>query len=310
MRNLKGRDLLTLADFTKEELWNILKKSGEIKSDLKCGNYIRPYLSGKTVALLFQKPSTRTRMSFDAGVYQLGGHPMYLSWNELQLGRGETVADTARTFDCYVDGIVARVFKHTDLETLANCARAPVINALSDAAHPCQALGDCLTIWEKKGRIEDLSVVFVGDGNDNVCRSLAEAVLKLGGNMTIASPEKYQLPESYAEYIRGGASKGASLTLTDDPRAAVKDADVIYTDVWISMGQEAERDSRISTFRPYQLNQLLLEHSPKEAIVMHCLPAHRGDEITDEVIDGKQSVVWDQAENRLHVQKGIMSLIL
>jgi len=307
---MKGRDLLTLADFTKEELYNILKKSSEIKSDLKCGNYIRPYLSGKTVILLFQKPSTRTRVSFDVGVHQLGGHPLYLGWNDLQLGRGETIADTARTFDVYADGIVARVFKHTDLETMAACARAPVINALSDAAHPCQAMGDCLTIWEKKSKLEEVNVAFVGDGNDNVCRSLAEAVMKLGGNMTIASPAKYQLSSPYADALKKGASKGASLTLTEDPKVAVKNADVIYTDVWVSMGQEAESQERMAAFKPYQVNSELMHHAPEDAIVMHCLPAHRGQEITDDVIDGKNSVVWDQAENRLHAQKGIMALLL
>jgi ornithine carbamoyltransferase len=306
---MKGRDLLTLADFTKEELYVILKKSSEIKSDLKYGNYIHPYLSGKTVILLFQKPSTRTRISFDVGVHQLGGHPITLGWNDLQLGRGETVADTARTFDVYADGIVARVFKHADLETMAACAHAPVINALSDAAHPCQALGDCLTILEKKGKLEGVNVAFVGDGNDNVCRSLAEAVMKFGGNMTIASPTKYQLPSSYADSLRRGASKGAILTLTEDPRAAAKNADVVYTDVWVSMGQEAESQERMAAFKAYQVNSEFMSHAPKNAIVMHCLPAHRGLEITDDVIDGKNSVVWDQAENRLHAQKGIMALL-
>jgi len=310
MRTMKGRDLLTLSDYSREELEKILELSIDMKHDVKCGNYIRPYLSGKTVILLFQKPSTRTRLSFDVGVHQLGGHPIYLNWNDLQLGRGETIADTARTFDAYADGIVARVYKHADLEVMAENARAPVINALSDLAHPCQALGDCLTILEKKGKIQGTNVVFVGDGNNNVCRSLAEAVLKLGGNMTIASPEKYQISPSYADSIKKGATKGASLTLLEDPKAAVKEADVIYTDVWVSMGQEAEKEERLLAFRPYQVNSDLLSHAPPDVIVMHCLPAHRGLEITDEVIDGKNSVVWDQAENRLHVQKGIMALLI
>ncbi|MGQ9759730.1 MAG: ornithine carbamoyltransferase [Candidatus Methanomethylicaceae archaeon] len=310
MRTMKGRDLLTLSDFTREELEKILALSLEMKHDLKSGNYIRPYLSGKTVILLFQKPSTRTRLSFDVGVHQLGGHSIYLNWNDLQLGRGETIADTARTFDAYADGIVARVFNHRGLEVMAENANAPVINALSDLAHPCQALGDSLTIIEKKGGIAGKNVVFVGDGNNNVCRSLAEAVLKLGGNMTIASPAKYQISSTYAETIKKGAAKGASLTLTQDPKAAVKDADVIYTDVWVSMGQEAEKEERLVAFRPYQVNSELLSLAPPDVIVMHCLPAHRGEEITDEVIDGKNSVVWDQAENRLHAQKGIMALLI
>jgi ornithine carbamoyltransferase len=287
----------------------MLKKASQIKSEVKCGNYVRPYLLGKSIGLLFQKPSTRTRISFDVGVYQLGAHPIYLSWNELQLGRGETVADTGRTFDCYLDGIVARVFKHGDLETMAHVARAPVINALSDSSHPCQAMGDCLTIIEKVGKMEGTNVVFVGDGNDNVCRSLAEAVLALGGNMTIASPSKYMPPTDFVSKLKAMETKHTKLTLTDNANAAVSEADVIYTDVWVSMGQDAEAQERKVTMKPFQVNASLMSEAPKSAIVMHCLPAHRGDEITDDVIDGKNSVVWDQAENRLHAQKGIMALL-
>lgn len=310
MRSMKGRDFLVTSDFTKEELMVMLKKSMEMKADVKCGRYVQPYLKGKTVILLFQKPSTRTRISFDVGVHQLGGHPIYLSWNELQLGRGETIADTGRTFDCYADGIVARVFKHTDLETMAHVARAPVINALSDTSHPCQALGDALTIIEKKGKIEGTRVTFVGDGNDNVCRSLAEIVVQLGGKMTIASPRKYMPPEAFIEKVKRLSSNGASVNLTEDPVSAVKDSDVIYTDVWTSMGLEKEAEERRATLKPYQLNAQLMSSAPEDAIVMHCLPAHRGEEITDDVVDGKNSVVWDQAENRLHAQKGIMALLL
>lgn len=309
MRSLKGRDFLVTSDFTREELKAMLKKSSQIKSEVKCGNYIRPYLLGKSIGLLFQKPSTRTRISFDVGVHQLGAHPIYLSWNELQLGRGETVADTGRTFDCYLDGIIARVFKHADLETMAKVARAPVVNALSDLAHPCQAMGDCLTIKEKVGKVEGANVVFVGDGNDNVCRSLAEAVLALGGNMTIASPSKYMPPADFVSRLKAMESRSSRLNLTDDPKAAVAEADVIYTDVWVSMGQDAEAQERKAAMKPFQVNADLMAAAPKEAIVMHCLPAHRGEEITDEVIDGKNSVVWDQAENRLHAQKGIMALL-
>ncbi len=309
MRSLKGRDFLLTSDFTREELKAMLKKASQIKSEVKCGNYVRPYLLGKSIGLLFQKPSTRTRISFDVGVYQLGAHPIYLSWTELQLGRGETVADTGRTFDCYLDGIVARVFKHGDLETMAHVARAPVINALSDSSHPCQAMGDCLTIIEKVGKMEGTNVVFVGDGNDNVCRSLAEAVLALGGNMTIASPSKYMPPTDFVSKLKNMETKHTKLTLTDNAKAAVSEADVIYTDVWVSMGQDAEAQERKATMKPFQVNADLMSEAPKSAIVMHCLPAHRGDEITDEVIDGKNSVVWDQAENRLHAQKGIMALL-
>lgn len=308
--NLSGRDFLRTKDFSTGELEAILKRASEMKSDLKIGKRELPYLRGKCIALLFQKPSTRTRLSFDVGIYQLAGHPVYLNWEDLQLGRGETVADTGRVFGCYVDGIVARVYRHSDLETLASSSPVPVINALSDSFHPCQALSDCLTMIEKKGRIEGLNVVFVGDGNSNVCRSLAEAVLQLGGNMVISSPRKYMPSDDFVSELKQIAQKGARLSLLEDPREAVKGADVIYTDVWVSMGVESEAGERISSLRSYQVNSGLLALAPSEAIVMHCLPAHRGEEITAEVLDGPSSVVWEQAENRLHVQKSIMSFIL
>ncbi|MCX8169529.1 MAG: ornithine carbamoyltransferase [Candidatus Methanomethyliaceae archaeon] len=310
MQSMKGRDLLTLSNFSREELEMILKLSIDMKHRLKFGEYIIPCLNGKTITLLFQKPSTRTRLSFEVATYQLGGHSIYLNWSDLQITRGESLADTARAIDCYSDGIVARVYKHLDLEVIANNARAPVINALSDLAHPCQAIADCLTIIEKKGGIKGINVVFIGDGNNNVCRSLSEAILKLGGNMIIASPRSYYPPQSYIEEIRKGASKGASLILTEDPIEGVKNADVIYTDVWVSMGQEKEKEERISAFSKYQVNSQLISKAPQDVIIMHCLPAHRGLEITDEVIDGKNSAVWDQAENRLHVQKAILALLI
>ncbi len=309
MRSLRGRDFLVTAGFTKEELAAMIRKSSELKAEAKRGNRVTPCLQGKSVALLFQKPSTRTRISFDVGVHQLGAHPIYLGWNELQLGRGETVADTGRTFDCFVDGIVARVFKHSDLEAIAEVARAPVINALSDTSHPCQAMADCMTIMERKGKIEGINVAFVGDGTSNVCRSLTEIVLQMGGNMAIASPKAFSPPDEFIQGAKRISSGGASLRLTEDPIDAVKEADVIYTDVWVSMGQEVESAARKASMRPYQLNAALMTAAPSDAIMMHCLPAHRGEEVTSEVIDGKNSVVWYQAENRLHAQKGIMSLL-
>ncbi len=309
MKSLRGRDFLDTADFTKEELTAMISRAAELKSETRRGNRINTCLAGKSVALLFQKPSTRTRVSFDVGVHQLGGHPIYLGWNELQLGRGETVTDTGRTFDCFVDGIVARVFRHSDLEEMARVADAPVVNALSDSSHPCQAMADCLTIIERKGRIEGINVAFVGDGNSNVCRSLSGIVLQMGGKMAIASPKAFMPPDEFVRSARRLSSGAASLELTEDPNDAVKEAGVVYTDVWVSMGQEAEAEARRSSMRPYQLNASLMAAAPSDAIVMHCLPAHRGEEVTAEVIDGKNSVVWEQAENRLHAQKGIMSLL-
>ncbi|MDI9644970.1 MAG: ornithine carbamoyltransferase [Candidatus Verstraetearchaeota archaeon] len=307
--DLIGRDFLRTKGFSADELKLILDRASEMKSALRRRMGTPPYLEGKSIAMLFQKPSTRTRISFDVGVYQLGGHPIYLNWADLQLGRGETVSDTGRILGCYVDGIVARVFKHSDLEVLADSSPAPVINALSDEFHPCQALSDCLTILERKGRIEGVSVVFVGDGRSNVCQSLAEAVLQLGGNITVSSPAKYMPTEEFVKELRGIAGKGGKIRLVEDPFEAVKGADVIYTDVWVSMGFESEAAERRSALGPYQVNSGLMRSAPPDAIVMHCLPAHRGEEITSEVIDGPRSAVWEQAENRLHVQKSIMSLI-
>ncbi|MEJ5292377.1 MAG: ornithine carbamoyltransferase [Candidatus Methanosuratincola sp.] len=308
--DLRGRDFLRTRDFSNEELGHILERASQMKLDLKKKVSPQQYLAGKSIAMLFQKPSTRTRLSFDVGINQLGGHPIFLNWGDLQLGRGETIHDTGKVFGCYVDGIVARVYRHADLEALAASSPVPVINALSDEFHPCQALSDCFTIIEKKGRIGGLKIAFVGDGGCNVSRSLAEAVLQLGGEMRIASPRKYSLGEELVSELRKLAKKGSALHITEDPAEAVRDADIIYTDVWVSMGTESEAEERINALRPYQVNRDLLAISAPDSIVMHCLPAHRGEEITSDVIDGPRSVVWEQAENRLHVQKSIMSLVL
>ncbi|MBC7120943.1 MAG: ornithine carbamoyltransferase [Candidatus Methanosuratus sp.] len=308
--DLRGRDFLRTRDFSTEELQLILKRASQMKLELKRKKKPYLYLRGKSVAMLFQKPSTRTRLSFDVGIHQLGGHPIYLNWVDLQLGRGETVADTGRIFGCYVDGIVARVFRHSDLEVLAESSPVPVINALSDEFHPCQALSDCFTIIEKKGRLEGLNITFVGDGGSNVSQSLAEAVLQLGGNVTISSPKEYSPREDLVAELRRLARKGAKLRITEDPIEAVREADVVYTDVWVSMGFESEAGDRVRALRPYQVNSELLSLAATDAIVMHCLPAHRGEEIASETIDGPRSVVWEQAENRLHVQKSILSLVL
>ncbi|HII67429.1 MAG TPA: ornithine carbamoyltransferase, partial [Thermococcaceae archaeon] len=257
-----------------------------------------------------QKPSTRTRISFEVGIYQLGGYGLYLNAQDLQLRRGETIADTARVLSRYVDGIMARVFDHQDVVDLAKYGSVPVINGLSDFSHPCQALADYMTIKEKKGRIEGIKVVYVGDGN-NVAHSLMIAGTKLGANVVVATPEGYEPDARVIKWAEENAAEsGGSFELLHDPVQAVKDADVIYTDVWASMGQEAEAEERRKVFMPFQVNKDLVKHAKKDYIFMHCLPAHRGEEVTDDVVDSPNSVVFDEAENRLHAQKAAMALIM
>ena len=307
--SLTGRDLLCLQDYTREEIETILKTAEMMKIWQKIGHPHR-VLEGKTVGMIFQKPSTRTRVSFEVGIYQLGGLGLYFSANDLQLRRGETIADTARVLSRYVDAIVARVYAHKDVEDLAKYASVPVINALSDFSHPCQALADYQTILEKKGRIAGLKIAYVGDGN-NVAHSLMIAGTKLGANVVVATPEGYEPDERVIRWAeQNAAESGGSFELLHDPVQAVKDADVVYTDVWASMGQEAEAEIRRKVFRPFQVNKELVKHAKPDFIFMHCLPAHRGEEVTDDVIDGPNSVVWDQAENRLHAQKALMALIM
>lgn len=307
--SLAGRDILCLQDFTREELETILKTA----EMMKIWNKIRkPHrvLEGKTLAMIFQKPSTRTRISFEVGIYQLGGYGLYLNAQDLQLRRGETIADTARVLSRYVDGIMARVFDHQDVVDLAKYGSVPVINGLSDFSHPCQALADYMTIKEKKGRIEGIKVVYVGDGN-NVCHSLMIAGTKLGANVVVATPEGYEPDAKVIKWAEENAAEsGGSFELLHDPVQAVKDADVIYTDVWASMGQEAEAEERRKIFMPFQVNKDLVKHAKKDYIFMHCLPAHRGEEVTDDVVDSPNSVVFDEAENRLHAQKAAMALVM
>jgi ornithine carbamoyltransferase len=269
-----------------------------------------PLLQGKTLALLFEKASLRTRVSFDVAMQQLGGHAVYLSQAEVGLGQRESVADIARVLSRYVDGIAARTFAQSTLETLAKYATVPVINALSDDEHPCQAAADLLTIYEKKGRCAGLSLAFVGDGN-NVAASLAQGSAMMGMNFTITSPDGYGLPAPILRQAERVASlTGASIRVTALPEEAVRGADVIYTDVWTSMGQEDQHRERLRAFEGYQVNQRLLSLAAPGAIFMHDLPAHRGEETVDEVIDGPQSVVFDQAENRLHAQRAILALLM
>ncbi|ASJ04356.1 ornithine carbamoyltransferase [Thermococcus barossii] len=307
--SLAGRDVLCLQDFTREELETILKTAEMMKIWNKIGKPHR-VLEGKTLAMIFQKPSTRTRISFEVGIYQLGGYGLYLNAQDLQLRRGETIADTARVLSRYVDGIMARVYAHKDVEDLAKYASVPVINGLSDFSHPCQALADYQTILEKKGRIQGLKIVYVGDGN-NVAHSLMIAGTKLGANVVVATPEGYEPDEKVIKWAeQNAAESGGSFELLHDPVQAVKDADVIYTDVWASMGQEAEAEERRKIFQPFQVNKDLVKHAKPDYIFMHCLPAHRGEEVTDDVVDSPNSVVFDEAENRLHAQKAVMALVM
>ena len=300
------RDFVSLYDFSKEELLTLLRRAKELKEMQKRGKDYRP-LEGKTLGMIFEKPSTRTRVSFEVGMYQLGGYALFLSSQEMQLGRGETVADTARVLSRYVDGIMIRTFSHKNVEEMARFATVPVINGLSDLLHPCQILADIFTIWEKLGRYEGVKVAYIGDGN-NVANSWINGALRMGVELWVACPPGY---EPDGEILRRAKDENPrSVHLTHDPRKAAEGAHVLYTDVWTSMGREREQERRREVFRPYQLRKELVDLAEEGALVMHCLPAHRGEEITDEVMDGPQSVVFDQAENRLHVQKAILEALL
>jgi len=301
---MKGKHLASLHDLTKEEIWQILKTAETLKIKQKTGER-HELLYGKTLAMIFQKPSTRTRVSFEVGMKQLGGHALYLSSTDLQLGRGETVGDTGAVLARYCDGIMARVFSHDNIIELCKHSTVPVINGLSDLLHPCQCLADLETILEKKQEFKGLKLAFVGDGN-NVCHSLMFGSAKVGMDMTVVCPKGYE-PDKQIEKM--ALEDGLKLEITNDPKG-VKGADVIYTDVWASMGKDKEHDDRVKVFKPYQVNEKLVSQAQDDCIVMHCLPAHRGEEITDEVVDGPHSVVLDQAENRNHAQKAVMALLM
>lgn len=306
MAKLKGKDLLSLAELTKENIVDLLKQAEKLKKrkrSITTTIALRP----KVLAMIFQKPSTRTRVSFETAMRHLGGHAINLNWNDLQLGRGETIADTARVMSRYVDAVMARVNSHSDLVAFAENATIPVINGLSNLYHPCQILADFLTIQERRKQLEGLKVAYVGDGN-NICNTLLVGCSKVGMDISIAHPEGYE-PHAEAVGLAGEFSKssGAKVELTTEPKVASKDADVIYTDTFISMGQEQEKDRKLSVFLPkYQVTEETFQSAKPDAIFMHCLPAHRGEEVTDNVIDGPRSVVWDEAENRLHIQKAIL----
>jgi ornithine carbamoyltransferase len=306
---LKGRSLDSLLHLTKEEIEQILKTSKLLKSKLLCGEK-HPLLRGKTLAMIFEKPSTRTRVSFEVGMWQLGGYALYLSSSDLQLGRGETIADTARTLSRYVNGIMARVFAHQTILDLIKYSSVPVINGLSDLTHPCQGLADLFTIYEKKGRLSGLKLAYIGDGN-NVAHSLILGCSKLGMEINLACPKGYEPnPKVVSKGKEEGRKSGGRVRVMNDPREAVRMADVIYTDVWASMGQEKEHEKRIKIFKPYQIHTKLIKEAKEDYLFMHCLPAHRGEEVTDEVADSKNSIIFDQAENRLHTQKALLALIM
>jgi len=301
------KDLITIYDLTKAEIEAILQKAAGLKEMQRKGKPSLP-LAGKTLAMIFEKPSTRTRVSFEVGMFQLGGHALSLNPQETQLGRGEAIADTARVLSRYVDGIMIRTFAQERVEEMARCATIPVINGLSDLLHPCQILSDIFTMTEKLGhQYGGLKVAYVGDGN-NVANSWINGALRLGFDLWLACPPGYE-PDT--EILSRAQAEGSSqIVLTHDPKEAVEEAHVINTDVWASMGQEGERAKRIKAFQGYQVNADLVRQARKDVLVMHCLPAHRGEEITDEVMDGPHSVVFDQAENRLHVQKAILTLLM
>ncbi len=307
--NLKGRDLISLQDYSEEEIWQILKTAEYLKMLQKSGGKWRP-LEGKTLGMLFTKPSTRTRVSFEVAIYQLGGYGLFLTGNELQLRRGEAIADTARVLSRYLDGLMIRTYDHDEVIDLAHYADIPIINGLTDLVHPTQVLADFFTLYEKKGHLRGLKLAYIGDGN-NVTHSLMFGAAKVGIDLSVATPEGYEPNEEVVKVARRDAEEsGASIELFHDPWEAVRGADAVYTDVWASMGQEEEHAERVKVFQPYQVNEELMAAAKGNALFLHCLPAHRGEEVTDEVIDGDQSVVFDEAENRLHVHKAILALLL
>lgn len=307
--NFRGRDFISLNNFTAEEIKQMIDVAIALKNEKQAG-IAHPVLQDKTLAMIFTKSSTRTRVSFEVGMYQLGGSALFLSSRDIQIGRGEPIQDTARVLSRMVDGIMIRTFSHQEVTDLACYASVPVINGLSDYLHPTQVLADLMTIQEYKGTIKGLKLTYIGDGN-NVANSLLLGGTKMGMHIVIASPQGYQpVPEIMAMAGENAALSGGSACIIEDPLQAAKDSDILYTDVWASMGQEEEAEIRKRVFASYQINRRILEVADPRAIVMHCLPAHRGEEITDEVMEGPQSVVFEEAENRLHAHKAIMALVM
>jgi ornithine carbamoyltransferase len=303
--SLKGRHFTRVADWSGEELLETLDLADELKARQQRREE-HHLLPGRSLGMIFQKPSTRTRVSFEVGIAQLGGFGLYLAASDLQLGRGETLRDTATVLSRYLDGLMIRTFAQDDVEELARHASIPVINGLTDSAHPCQALADVMTIRERFGRLEDVTVAYLGDGN-NVCASLMVACAKLGAAVRAATPEGYDPDPKAVELAR---QAGGSVELLRDPREAARGADVLYTDVWTSMGQEAENERRLRDLAGYGIDADLVREAGEQALVLHCLPAHYGEEITEEVVYGPQSAVLDEAENRLHTQKALLALVV
>ncbi|MBO7747256.1 ornithine carbamoyltransferase [Paenibacillus sp. MWE-103] len=307
--SLKGRDFIELTDYTPEEIRYLIDLAIELKRKQKAGETHHP-LKGKTLGMIFEKSSTRTRVSFEVGMYQLGGQALFLSRNDLQIGRGETVSDTAQTLSRYLDGMMIRTFAHRTVIELARAATVPVINGLTDLAHPCQVLADYQAVLEHKGRLAGLKIAYIGDGN-NMVHSLLIGAAKLGLHMSVATPEGYEPDADVVRMTKEyAAESGSRIHVCRDPREAIADADVVYTDVWASMGFEAEQKERELAFADYQVNEELARHAKPDYIFMHCLPAHRGEEVSEGVIDGKHSIIFDQAENRLHAQKAVMAAIM
>jgi len=307
--NMKGKDLISIADLSLEEIYEIFDVAKTLKEKLYTGEE-HHLLKGKTLGMIFSKPSTRTRISFETGIYQLGGHGMYFNQNDLQLGKSENIHDTAKVLSRYLNGIMIRTFSHQDVIDLAKYATIPVINGLTDLLHPCQVLTDLFTILEKKRKLQGLKLAYIGDGN-NVAHSLLNGCSKVGIDISIASPKGYEPKKEIVEHaIETAKYMGSKVEIINDPFEAVKNADIVYTDVWASMGQEKEAEERKKIFQKFQVNLELVKHAKEDYLFMHCLPAHRGEEVVDEVIDSQNSVVFDEAENRLHVQKAIMALVM
>jgi len=299
------KHLISIHDLTIDEINELFKLSALLKKHLKEGKS-HSYLKGKTMGMIFTKSSTRTRVSFEVGMYQLGGYPLFLSSNDIQLGRGETIFDTARVLSRYIDGIMIRTYDHRDVLDLAKYGSIPVINGLTDLMHPCQVLADLFTVYEKRGCLKGLKLAYIGDGN-NMAHSLLHGCSKVGMDIAVATPKEFECNDSIInEALEDAKVSEADILISNDPAEAINDADVVYTDTWVSMGQEAEKEERIRVFRPYQINKELFSLAKSDALFLHCLPAYRGFEVTDDIIDGPNSVIFDEAENRLHVQKAIM----
>jgi ornithine carbamoyltransferase len=307
---LSGKDFLQLSQFQTEEILYLLEEAIELKKLQKQGKP-HPFLSGKVLGMIFEKSSTRTRVSFEVGMLQLGGHAIFLSSKDIQLGRGESIHDTAKVLSRYVDCLMIRTFTHQTVEEFAEHSTVPVINGLTDLHHPTQVLADLQTILEHKGKLAGLKLCYIGDGNNNMTHSLMEGAVKVGMNISIACPVEYMPNQKITDNVKEMAKQtGSAVVITNDPQEAIKQADVVVTDVWTSMGQEEETAKRLQAFQSYQVNGALCQHAKEDFIFLHCLPAHRGEEVTAEIIDGPHSVVFDEAENRLHAQKAILKVLL